>query len=157
MTSKDVARRSKEAAAIEERRKVSIRAYQLRQSGMSWYRVAEELGITGENARRSVAELVHMASEVVDEGLRSQFLSMEVGRLDALQSAVWPDAITGDLQAIDRALKIIAERAKLLGLYNPATTAVTNNTIVVQGGTDEYIAALRRARNVMEVDSASTD
>lgn len=157
MTSRDIARRSKEAAAIEEYRERSIRAYRMRQAGMSWYRIAEELGLPGDSARRSVADLIAASSDIVDEGMRSQFLSMEVGRLDELQRSIWAQAVSGDLAAVDRVIKIIAERSKLLGLHNANTTAVTNNTIVVQGGTDEYIAALRRARTTMEISDASTD
>ncbi len=49
----------------------------------------------------------------------------EAERLDALQVACWSAAIGGDLQAIDRALKIMARRAKLLGLDEPRKVDVT--------------------------------
>lgn len=49
--------------------------------------------------------------EAVDE-LRA----LELYRLDRLQQALWEDAVSGDVGAIDAVLKIIDRRIKLLGL-----------------------------------------
>jgi len=43
-------------------------------------------------------------------------LYLDLERLDTLLAAVWDTAIGGDLDAVDRALKIMQQRAKLLGL-----------------------------------------
>ena len=40
-------------------------------------------------------------------------------RLDALLAAVWPKAMDGDLDAVASALRVLARRAKLLGLDLP--------------------------------------
>jgi hypothetical protein len=44
---------------------------------------------------------------------------MELRRLDRMLRGLWPDAVEGDTQAIDRVLKIMARRADLLGLDAP--------------------------------------
>jgi hypothetical protein len=79
-------------------------------------------------------------------------LAMEVDRLDSLQQAIWTDAIGGDRQAIETALKIIQARAKVLGLETIPTNTVTNNTIVVAGTSEEYVAALKRVSELPIVE-----
>ena len=41
---------------------------------------------------------------------------MEAMRLDELQNAIWPQALLGDIAAIDRCLAIMKRRAAMLGL-----------------------------------------
>ncbi|MGA7688339.1 MAG: hypothetical protein WCA29_03820 [Jiangellales bacterium] len=41
---------------------------------------------------------------------------MELHLLDRLQQAVWEDAVSGDVCAVDDVLKVIDRRIKLLGL-----------------------------------------
>jgi hypothetical protein len=43
----------------------------------------------------------------------------EAERLDELESAIWPNAMAGNLDAIDRCLAIMERRARLLGLDAP--------------------------------------
>lgn len=43
---------------------------------------------------------------------------MELDRLDALQQAVWADAMRGDPRAVDRVLHVMDQRARYLGLYD---------------------------------------
>lgn len=45
--------------------------------------------------------------------------ALELGRLDALQDAVWGEALDGDIPAGQQALRIIDRRARLLGLDAP--------------------------------------
>jgi hypothetical protein len=56
---------------------------------------------------------------------------------------IWPAATNGDLKAAHVALKIIVERAKLLGLDRQAEDAREQQTIVISGTSDEYIAGLK--------------
>lgn len=53
-------------------------------------------------------------AEAVDD-LRT----LEVLRLDALQVALWDDAMAGDVKALNAALRIILQRSRLLGLDKP--------------------------------------
>lgn len=43
----------------------------------------------------------------------------DLARTDAILRAVWPDVVLGKLLAIDRALNVLAYRAKVLGLAAP--------------------------------------
>lgn len=124
---------------------LAIQAYHLRASGTPWWEIAEQLGISETQAARLVADKIAAAARLVDEGAKRHLLALEVERLDRLQQSLWDRAMGGDLRAVDTALRIITTRAKILGLENAVAATVTNNTIVVAGNTDEYIAALQRA------------
>lgn len=119
------------------------RAYDLRQAGKSWWAIAEILGITEGQAQMSVDRAVAAASQMVSDHAKRQLLVLEVGRLDELMSAHWDRAVRGDHRATDSVLKIIAQRTKLLGLDDMSHAAVTQQTVIVAGTSEEYIAALR--------------
>ena len=51
-----------------------------------------------------------------------QWVQLESHRLDRAINAIWEKVNDGDLNAIDRALKIMERRAKLLGLDTPSVT-----------------------------------
>jgi len=67
-------------------------------------------------------------------------LQLELERLDAMQAAIWDDAMNGHLGAIDRVLKIMERRAKLLGLDQLDVTQQPEPKIeiVLAGGQDEH-------------------
>jgi len=128
----------------DERNEMARKALEMRRSGRSLWSIAEYLGISERKANTLIADTLKEAADLVDAGHKRSLLAMEVDRLDELQSAVWQDAISGDRQAVETALKIIQARAKVLGLDNMPTSTITNNTIVVAGTSEEYVAALRR-------------
>lgn len=133
-----------DAEKNERQAKLAKQAHQLRTEGASWFEIAEELRVTEDVASTLVANRVRAAAALVDEGSKRQILSLELERLDVLQRSVWTTAITGDTRSIDTALKIMAARAKLLGLdVGMNANQVTNNTIVIPGNPVEYVAALR--------------
>lgn len=127
----------------EKRASLALQAYQLRLSGVSWWDIAAELGLSEHAVTTLVAERIKMAAALVDEGSKRQMLVIEMERLDKLQQAAWPKAMGGDSRSIQVILKIIETRAKLLGLDQTHTTNITSNTIVVPGTSHEYVAALR--------------
>jgi hypothetical protein len=96
--------------------------------------------------------LVQHESENLIQESAAQVLELELQRLDRLLMGIWPEAITGDHQAIDRALKIEDMRAKLLGLYNRAPqqddVRQQHGVIIIpaESSTEEYIAGLRAIR-----------
>lgn len=137
-------------------------AFELRQAGKSWWAIAEELGITEGAARVSVDRAVRMVSEMVSDHAKRSLLVTEISRLDALQTAYWGDATqwrtvheTGpdgedrerreppNMRAAEFVLKVIAQRSKLLGLDDMSHAAVSHQTVIVAGTSEEYIAALR--------------
>lgn len=154
-TSKSVERVKKaNTAAVlqEEQNALAMKAFQMRKAGASWWQIAEDLKISEQQAGMLVHNRIKEAAKLVDEGAKRTMLTMEVDRLDTLQQAIWNDAISGDRQAIETALKIIQARAKVLGLDSIPTSTVTNNTIVVAGTSEEYVAALKRVAELPVVD-----
>jgi hypothetical protein len=147
---KRVTKSKQQADALEERSRQARQAYELRQQGLSWWEVAERIGISETMAMKRVDEAISMASQLVDEYTKQTMLVMEVSRLDALQYAYWGDAVEGDVRAAEFVLKVAAQRAKLLGLDNLQQAAQTVNTVIVQGTSSEYIEALRGASKQVE-------
>lgn len=59
---------------------------------------------------------------------------LELDRLDALQAALWPKAVAGDMAAAVVVLRIIERRARVLGLgleHRPGPGTVQPTTVVV--------------------------
>ncbi len=63
-----------------------------------------------QDVKRELERLGRLRRELAEE-----ILQLELERLDALQSGIWDKARSGDFEAIDRVLKIIQQRARLLG------------------------------------------
>lgn len=110
-------------------------AFRMRQAGMSDTQVAQELGITTRQVNTATKrELSRISRENLL--LAPEQVQLHVGRLDALLLSVWPltqrrklkvpreddpdvmEEITvePDLKAVDTALKILGQQAKLQGL-----------------------------------------
>src|SRR5699024_12051924 len=83
-------------------------------------------------------------AEVTKE-VAEQLRDVEAARLDALQRAIWERAIDGDLSAMDRVIKIVDRRARLLGLDAPQQVAVNNGVDVdIEGAVDKLLAVAMR-------------
>lgn len=120
--------------AVNERRKYSI---QLRSAGLSYREIAKEmlqrygtdmLPTTYDEryAHRDVKfELDRLRLETMESA--SDYRMLELERLDQMQTAIFGMAISGDLKAVDRMLKIMHHRALLMGLYAPQQTKVDVN------------------------------
>ena len=101
------------------------KALAMRRSGATFDLIGQALGISKQRAHQIItAELLRMAAEnAADaEALRA----LEVERLDRLLQGLWVRAQNGELDAVDRALKIAHRRAALLGLDRPTKIAPTN-------------------------------
>lgn len=149
-----VQRTNKAVTAANKReltRQKAKKAYQLRQAGASWWDIAEELKVSEPQVRKSVAELINDAADTVDYYERRQVLSLELNRLDALQQAVWADAMDGKVTAVQAALSIMDRRAKWLGFAEPPEQqSATATTIVVPNDSKSYLAALEQVRSEIE-------
>lgn len=102
-------------AAAEKRRE----ALRLRITGASFTEIAEALGYGHKGTacaivREALAELGREEAE--------ELRALELYRLDELQRAVWDAALSGNLPAVDRVLKIMERRAKLCGLDEQTVT-----------------------------------
>ena len=106
-------------------------ALRLRGEGLSYRAIGERLNISPQTAWNDV----QAALEIILVENATILLRLELERLDSLQFAVWPQATSGDCRAIDRVLRIMERRAKLLGLDSPVKVAPTDPT-----GTNPYEA-----------------
>lgn len=93
-------------------------AVELRRAGRSYREIAHQVGIGVASAHRLVAAAISKARVTVQDEV-IEMRALELSRLDGLLSSVWPAARQGNLGAIDRVLKIMERRAKLLGLDAP--------------------------------------
>jgi hypothetical protein len=88
----------------------------LRLQGASNDEIAAELGY----ANRSVTwKLIQSAIREIKREPAEAVLQLELTRLDAMLLGVWSKAKTGDIQAINSALRIMERRAAYLGLDQP--------------------------------------
>lgn len=131
----------------------AYRAYHLHLGGKNWAEVAKLTGYaSGESARVSVRQYITAAAVQLDLEKKSEVLELEMARLDVLQDAHWDAAITGtDIKSAEFVLKVMGHRAKLLGLDQVTSAGtVTNNTVVIGGTTEEYIAGLRLVEDYVQ-------
>jgi len=108
---------SKASKRILRGRQREEQSLALRLTGATYRQIGSELGITEQGAHAAVMRALKRLNERIAEGAE-EVRQLELGRLDALLEAVWPRATMGKVDAVDRALKIMARRAALLGLDN---------------------------------------
>jgi transposase-like protein len=89
------------------------RAIELRMQGMTYQQIADEMGY--KNAG-SVYTIIKAAQERQLGAAVEDYRETELARLDALQEALWPAAMAGDVSAVEATLKVIESRCRLLGL-----------------------------------------
>lgn len=104
-----------EQAEIAKRR---VLALELRASGYTFRRIGQHLGISFEQAWKDVnAELKRLAEVSQDNATELRLLELE--RLDMGIKGVMPFIEAGSAPHAQALVKLIAEKAKLLGLYAP--------------------------------------
>lgn len=119
-------------------------AFKLRQRGESWELIAREVGFSSPGSAQVSASKYRQSLRIhISDERKEEDLDMELSRLNTLQAAIWDNALSGDLQAIDRILKIIQTRAKLVGLDVQQERSTTNNTIVVTGDSGQFVERLK--------------
>lgn len=123
-------------------------AFELRKAGASYELIANKLNYanakSAEGSIRRVLATKYKPDDVED------VVMMELARLDALQLVAWRRAKEGDLNAIDRILKIMERRSQYLGLDKKEPVhegSTVHNTAIFIGGTEEeYVEQLKQAR-----------
>lgn len=105
---------ARDAAAVRlaERAK---QALGLRRAGASYEQIGAQLGITRSAARKVVTKAIAR----IPRDDAEQVLQLELDRLDALLRGLWPQAVKGHGGAVDRVLRVMERRARLLGLDAP--------------------------------------
>jgi len=100
-------------------------AVMLRKSGRTHRQIAAQLN-------KSPGWICKLLKEAVEDYNKEtaaeveELRAWEGQRLDQMLQGIWPQVINGHLGAIDRALRVIQERARLYGLYAPSKVAPTN-------------------------------
>lgn len=122
-----------------------VKALDLRSAGKTYRDIAQILGISVSAAHNLVSRGMDRLIAKCEEKAE-MVRSMELDRLDKLQSAVWDAATTGDIQAIDRMLKIMESRAKYTGAY--AAIKTDNTTRIVIDHIDAGLAGLPDDNNI---------
>ena len=97
------------------------RCLNLRRQGHTIREIAGLLDVSANTVWRDLKAAITDIPRQEAEELRQQ----EVQRLDNLQRAIWETATSGDLQAVDRCVRIIERRCKLLGLDLPPQMSVS--------------------------------
>jgi hypothetical protein len=98
-------------------------ALALHKAGVGYQSIANRLGYAGPSgAYKAVEAALHKTLQEPAEELRQ----LELERLDRMHEAVWPRAIAGHLPSIDRVLRCMARRARLLGLDAPKWQHLTS-------------------------------
>lgn len=82
---------------------------------MSFSAIAKELGVSVGTAHRDILELLEESREKLREKAQHH-IALDLQRLDALIAAMWAKAERGGVGAVDRLIKILERRARLLGL-----------------------------------------
>lgn len=127
--------------AQSEHRKLN--ALELRKSGATYRQIARQLGVSHTQIMRDVqSSLAEIAQQREQEA--KQLRELEAMRYDALQSSIWMRAVKGDIGAITTVLKIMQQRAQLLGL-NEATKHELNVLIDVAPQVIRLVEALNNA------------
>lgn len=98
-----------------------LKALELRKAGYDYRRIGETLGCSVTQAHRDVAAALKLTLQEPADDVRA----LEVERLDNMLRALWRDVSAGNHGAIDRALRVMERRAKLLGLDAPTRTETT--------------------------------
>lgn len=115
------AKRDAKKVDLNERRKIALEA---RISGLSYQAIADKLGYSDKTLVRR--DVVNGIKEIVREPAE-EVLRIELARLDEMLAGCWEAARSGDVSAIDRAIRIQDRRAKYLGLDAPTKVHQTNS------------------------------
>ena len=97
------------------------KAVELRTAGLTYDRIAVELGYTN---RGTVYRVVAEALRVQTLEAVGELRSLEVERLNSLQVAMWQKAMDGDVPSAMAVVRCIMSRCRLLGLDGPGLLRV---------------------------------
>ena len=132
-------------AKTAERRRAAV---ELRIAGTPWHEIANLLGYDSKasaytDVRRALEKAVTKLSIPLEAHRQ-----LELDRLDAMQSALWPAVLDGNTKAIDTALRLMDRRAKLIGLDAPQRHELTLEAL--DAAIEDYSAQLAAARSEAE-------
>jgi len=95
-----------------------MKAFELRKKGYGYEQIGKALGISMQAAHHHVKTRLKELAKKTDEDAK-QVLQLELARLDQMLLGLYEEAISGKESAVDRALKIMERRSKMLGIDAP--------------------------------------
>lgn len=108
-----------------------VRALELRKSGMPYRAIATALGVNVKTAHRDVKRSLSRLAKM-EQTNAEELRTLETERLDMAMRAIAVKVAKGELQAIDRWLRLCESRRRLLGLdAQQAVDGLTNNSFTV--------------------------
>jgi predicted transcriptional regulator len=114
------------------------KALELRAKGMSIRAIAGKLGVSKSQVQRDIEKELQAAA-ADRKKIAGHIIDLELAKLDALEKKAWEHITDGELSAIDRVLRSMERRAKLLGLDKTGEVGDT-------GSLGDLVAAIREAR-----------
>jgi len=134
---------SKQEAALKklDHRERQRKALELRKAGATYQQIADALGYKSQS---SAYKVISQALEEIVREPAEELLAVQRERLNHMLTVLWPEVQRGNLQAMDRALKIMSQQDALEGFTQRSSQ--TNNVLVIGGQETDYITALRQAR-----------
>lgn len=111
---------------------------ELRASGQSIRAIADKLGVSKSQVQRDIEKELKAAAEGRKK-IAGFIIDLELAKLDALEEKAWEHITDGELSAIDRVLRAMERRAKLLGLDKTGEAGDT-------GSLDDLVAAIEQMR-----------
>lgn len=138
----------------------AAQALDYRKMGASYAQIAEKLEFASPQAAWDAVEraLKRTLQESADEVRK-----LELTRLDSMFLGVYPNAVRGDLMAINSCITIMNRRAKLLGIDAPVKTQNTTDFTAKQGvlvvnpvmSPEEWAAAAKAQQEQLIRDAAN--
>lgn len=114
-----------------------IEAFKLYKSGLSYRQIAARLNLSSTTVFEYVKEELDLLAEE-RRALGMQILELEIKRLDGMVAVLEPMVEEGDLNAMDRYLKVMERRAKYCALDSAQKIkhegTVTLEQLVAGGG-----------------------
>ena len=120
---------------------------QYRQGGATFDAIAKKLGYADESGAR--AAFKRAMERMRDDALNAEMRELHRQRLEVALTAIWPDVVKGDLEAIKVMLKILERDAKLYGIDAPVKTEMEVTTYdgnLLRQRTREIVEAIREIR-----------
>lgn len=135
-----------------------LRALELRRAGVPLPKIMEQVGFRTRDTCLNAIERAMQAQGVVTDPLAVRLA--ELDRLDRLQAAVWVRASKGDVNAIDRVLKLAEMRLRIAGVADAGLTPLTVafdrtiDSLTIDRDVDAALVAMGR-RYCEQIDAAS--
>ena len=118
-----------------------LKALEMRKARASYAQIATALGVPKSTAWKLVQSALKQTMQEPSDDVRK----LELESLDRLQFALWQQATQGNHGAVDRVLRVMERRAKLLGLDAPVRTE-HSGSVDVRTLTDDELRAIVEGR-----------